>query len=73
MTDDGAGTGGGFALVAYPEHWGRSGIMTFIVNQDGKIYQRDLGEKSSDLAAALTEYDPDGSWTLVKDEGVLDQ
>jgi hypothetical protein len=63
----------GFALAAYPENWGKSGIMTFIVNQDGNIYQRDLGEKTSDLAAALTQYDPDGSWTLVKDEGVFEK
>jgi DUF2950 family protein len=70
LTDDGAGTGGGFALVAYPEHWGRSGIMTFIVNQDGKIYQRDLGEKTSQLAAAISKYDPNGDWSPVKDHGV---
>ena len=38
----------GFALVAYPEHWDQSGIMTFIVNQDGKVYQRNLGEKTSE-------------------------
>ena len=36
---------GGFALVAYPEHWDQSGIMTFIVNQDGKVYQRNFAEK----------------------------
>ena len=36
---------GGFALVAYPEHWDQSGIMTFIVNQDGKVFQRNLGRK----------------------------
>jgi hypothetical protein len=36
---------GGFALVAYPEHWDQSGIMTFIVNQDGKVYQRNLRRK----------------------------
>jgi hypothetical protein len=63
---------GGFAMVAYPERWGRSGIMTFIVNQDGKIYQRDLGEKSSELAAAITEYDPGDGWSVVKDHGVLE-
>jgi len=62
---------GGFALVAYPEHWDQSGIMTFIVNQDGKIYQRNLGEKTSRIAAAMKEYNPDSDWTLVPDEGVL--
>jgi hypothetical protein len=62
---------GGFALVAYPEHWDQSGIMTFIVNQDGKVYQRNLGKKSSRIAAAMKEYNPDGEWTLVPDEGVV--
>ena len=63
---------GGFALVAYPEHWGRSGIMTFIVNRGGVVYQRDLGINSSQLAATMTEYDPSGDWTAVKDHGVLE-
>jgi len=61
----------GFALVAYPEKWGQSGIMTFIVNQDGKVYQRNFGEKTSELAGALKAYNPDSEWTLVQDEGVL--
>ena len=61
---------GGFALVAYPEHWDQSGIMTFIVNQDGKVFQRNLGEKTSRIAQAMKEYNPDGEWTLVPDEGV---
>jgi hypothetical protein len=61
---------GGFALVAYPEHWDQSGIMTFIVNQDGKIYQRNLGAKTSRIARAMKEYNPDSEWTLVEDEGV---
>ena len=63
---------GGFALVAYPEHWDQSGIMTFIVNQDGKVYQRNLAEKTSQLASALKEYNPDSEWTLAQDEGVSD-
>jgi hypothetical protein len=61
---------GGFALVAYPEHWDQSGIMTFIVNQDGKVYQRNLGEKTCQIAGAMKEYNPDTEWTLVPDEGV---
>jgi hypothetical protein len=63
---------GGFALVAYPENWDKSGIMTFIVNQDGKVYQRNFGEKTSDLAGAMKAYNPDSEWTLVQDEGVSD-
>jgi hypothetical protein len=61
----------GFALVAYPEHWDQSGIMTFIVNQDGKVYQRNLGEKTSRMAAAIKEYNPDSDWTPVQDQGVV--
>ncbi len=61
---------GGFALVAYPEHWNQSGVMTFIVNQDGKVYQRDLGEKSTHIGAKMKEYDPDSNWSLVQDEGL---
>jgi len=62
---------GGFALVAYPEKWDQSGIMTFIVNQDDKVYQRNFGEKTSQLAGEMKEYNPDSEWTLVSDEGVL--
>jgi hypothetical protein len=62
---------GGFALMAYPEHWDQSGIMTFIVNQDDKVFQRNFGEKTSRVAGAMKEYNPDSEWTLVPDEGVL--
>jgi len=61
---------GGFALVAYPERWDQSGIMTFIVNQDGKVFQRNYDEKTSRIAGAMKEYNPDSEWTLVPDEGV---
>jgi hypothetical protein len=61
---------GGFALVAYPENWDQSGIMTFIVNQEGKVFQRNLGAKTSRIAAAMKEYNPDGEWMVVPDEGV---
>jgi Protein of unknown function (DUF2950) len=60
----------GLALVAYPAHWDRSGIMTFIVNQDGAVFQRNLGEKSFKAAGAMKEYNPDSKWVLVQDEGV---
>jgi len=62
---------GGFALVAYPEDWGQSGVMTFIVNQDGKVFQRNFGEETSKLAGEMKEYNPDGDWALVQDEGIL--
>ena len=61
---------GGYALVAYPEHWDQSGIMTFIVNQNGKIFQQNLGENTAQIAGALQEYNPDSEWTPAQDEGV---
>lgn len=63
---------GGFALVAYPESWDQSGVMTFIVNQDGKVYQQNLGEKTSRIAGAMKSYNPDNAWTLVEDNGDTD-
>ena len=53
----------GFALVAWPAEWGNTGVMTFIVNQQGKIYQKDLGPRTAKIAKAMTAYDPDESWT----------
>lgn len=55
---------GGFALVAWPAEYGNSGIMTFIVNQQGRVYQKDLGLKTGKLAAAIEKYDPDPTWQL---------
>ena len=57
---------GGFGLIAYPAEYGRSGIMTFIVNQDGVVYQKDLGEDTLKLAPGLTTYDPDSAWAEVQ-------
>ena len=56
----------GFALVAYPAHWGESGVMTFIVNQWGIVYERNLGAQSADIATAMTAFDPDQDWRAVK-------
>lgn len=58
---------GGFALVAWPAEYGETGIMTFIVNQQGKVYQKDLGPKTGRLAKSMKAYDPDASWTLSRD------
>jgi hypothetical protein len=52
----------GFALIAYPAKYGNSGIMTFIINQEGVIYEKDLGEDTSTAAAAITTFDPDDTW-----------
>ena len=54
---------GGFAILAYPAEYRNSGIMTFIVGQDGIVFQKDLGEKTTDIAAALTDYNPGDGWT----------
>jgi hypothetical protein len=53
---------GGFALVAWPVEYGVSGIMTFIVNQDGVVYEKDLGAQTGVLAKAMTKFNPDKSW-----------
>lgn len=55
----------GFALVAWPAQFGASGIMTFIVNEDGIVFQKDLGPDTAALAAAIKLFDPDLSWTRV--------
>jgi hypothetical protein len=57
---------GGFALIAYPAEYRSSGVMSFIVNQDGLIYQRDLGDQTADLASKITAYNPDSSWELAQ-------
>ncbi len=54
---------GGFAVVAYPAEYGSSGIMTFIVNHDGVVYQKDLGEDTEKEAQAMKLFDPDKTWT----------
>jgi len=53
---------GGFALVAYPADYRNSGVMTFIVNQDGVVYEKDLGEQTAQVASQMKEYNPDRSW-----------
>lgn len=57
---------GGFAVVAYPAEYGNSGIMTFIVNHDGKVFQKNLGSNTAALAKSMKEYNPDKTWTEVK-------
>jgi hypothetical protein len=56
---------GGFALVAWPAQYDVTGVMTFIVNQDGIVYEKDLGPETATRAAGLTRYDPDSTWTRV--------
>ena len=56
----------GFALIAWPASYGASGIMTFIVNQDGVVFQKDLGPNTATVAAATKLFDPDLSWARVE-------
>jgi hypothetical protein len=53
---------GGFALVAYPAKYASSGVMTFIVNHDGGVYQKDLGRNTEKTAQAMKRFDPDSTW-----------
>jgi hypothetical protein len=59
---------GGFALLAYPDDYGNSGVMTFMVDQDGVVWQRDLGEDTAKLAAAIQSFDPDETWVPIAPE-----
>jgi DUF2950 family protein len=57
---------GGFGMVAYPAQYGSSGIMTFIVNHDGIVYQKDLGANTTSVARSMTKFNSDKTWTPVK-------
>ena len=56
----------GFALIAWPADYGVSGVQTFVVNQDGAVYQKDLGEDTATAVTYVELFDPDGSWTRVE-------
>jgi hypothetical protein len=56
----------GFAIVAYPAKYRNSGVMTFIVNQDGQVYQKDLGPRTATIVGAMTQYDPDKTWIFAE-------
>lgn len=58
---------GGFGLVAYPAEYRNSGVMTFIVNHEGVVFQKDLGPHTAELAERMTSFNPDSSWTKVTD------
>jgi hypothetical protein len=57
---------GGFAIIASPVKYGESGIMTFIINQEGDVYQQDLGDETSKVAASIREYNPTADWEVVE-------
>jgi hypothetical protein len=58
---------GGFALVAYPAEYRNSGVMTFLVNHQGNVYEKDLGPNTARVAAGMTAFNPDNSWRRVTD------
>ncbi|HTF61755.1 MAG TPA: DUF2950 domain-containing protein [Edaphobacter sp.] len=57
---------GGFAFVAYPAEYGNSGAMTFMINEDGVLLQKDLGKTTTETATAMSVFDPDASWSTVE-------
>jgi hypothetical protein len=59
---------GGFALIAYPAKYGYSAVMTFMVEQIGVVYQKDLGKDTDKVARTIMAYDPDKTWTKVRAE-----
>jgi hypothetical protein len=59
---------GGFAFVAYPAAYRSSGVMTFIVNKDGIVYEKDLGKKTDAVARSLKEYNPNSSWQQAEEQ-----
>jgi hypothetical protein len=56
---------GGFALIAYPAEYGNSGVMTFVVNHAGTVYQKDLGKRTEGIAKGIWAFDPDQTWKKV--------
>lgn len=56
---------GGFGLIAYPAEYGNSGIMTFMVNHDGTVFQKDLGPRTAKIAGGITSFSPDPTWQKV--------
>jgi hypothetical protein len=57
----------GFALIAFPARYGDSGVMSFLVNQDGIIYEKDMGFVTDEIARVMRAFDPDDSWSVVKE------
>ena len=60
---------GGFAFIAFPADYRSSGVMTFIVGQDGVVYQKDLGPNTAALGKAMKEYNPDSTWQKQEEAG----
>ena len=58
---------GGFGLLAYPAEYGLSGVKSFVINQSGQIYEKDLGPQGLKAAAGMESFDPDSSWSRLKE------
>ncbi|AYC32452.1 DUF2950 domain-containing protein [Pseudomonas cavernae] len=58
----------GFAVIAWPAKYGDSGVMSFMISHDGQVFEKDLGPDSAKLAKAMPRFDPDSSWSEVKEE-----
>ena len=67
VTVDGKMTGG-FAFVAYPAEYGNSGVVTFIINRNHVLYEKDLGQTTKEIATGMTEFNPDSSWKQVGED-----
>lgn len=59
---------GGFGLIAFPARYGSSGVMTFMVNQDGVVFEKDLGKNTRKIVQTITAFDPDETWVRVPQE-----
>jgi len=59
---------GGFALIAVPAQYRVTGVMTFMVSNDGVVYQKDLGPNTLELAKQIDRFNPDKSWTPVAEQ-----
>jgi hypothetical protein len=57
---------GGFGVVAYPAQYRESGVMTFIINQNGTLLQKDLGKTTEEVASTMTGFNPDNTWKTVE-------
>jgi Protein of unknown function (DUF2950) len=57
---------GGFAFLTYPAEYRKTGVMSFPINQDGQLFQKDLGAQTAELAESLTSFDPDPRWSPVQ-------
>jgi len=58
----------GYALVAYPARYGESGVMTFMVSNNGRIYEKDLGSNSTALGLKMTSFDPGPGWSALQEQ-----